>query len=138
MRAVPRMASVRTASLKGQVVVSSKVKVSSKLPALASMRGISCAQPGVRNDFETRWIDYFERADLSVWELRQGLGQLAAMDLVPEPQLVEAAIRACARADPSGGLASQLVSMVRTKSEAVGPQYWAAMQQYLADRGIKA
>merc|ERR1711937_1069662 len=61
MRAVPRMASVRTASLKGQVVVSSKVKVSSKLPALASMRGISCAQPGIRNDFETRWIDYFER-----------------------------------------------------------------------------
>ena len=37
------------------------------------------------------------RSDIDGWEIRRGMGDLAAMDLVPDPQIVAAALRACRR-----------------------------------------
>ena len=37
------------------------------------------------------------RADIDGWEIRKAMGDLAGMDLVPEPTIVAAALRACRR-----------------------------------------
>merc|ERR1719284_1996720 len=36
-------------------------------------------------EFDARYIAYFDRADIDGWEIRKGMGDLCAMDLVPEP-----------------------------------------------------
>ena len=45
------------------------------------------------NNIETENL----RPDIDGWEIRKGMGDLAALDLVPEPQIVAAALRACRR-----------------------------------------
>jgi cytochrome c oxidase subunit 5a len=39
----------------------------------------------------------FYRPDIDGWEIRKAMGDLAGMDLVPEPVIVAAALRACRR-----------------------------------------
>ena len=65
-------------------------------------------------DFDSHYINYFDRqcpsfgvgnvsscldfrSDIDGWQIRKGMGDLAAMDLVPDPQIVAAALRACRR-----------------------------------------
>ena len=48
-------------------------------------------------EFDKKYIDYFNRADIDGWEIRKGMADLVAMDLVPEPEIVSAALRACRR-----------------------------------------
>ena len=48
-------------------------------------------------EFDRKYIDYFNRKDIDGWEIRKGMADLVAMDLVPEPEIVAAAIRACRR-----------------------------------------
>ena len=37
------------------------------------------------------------RGDIDGWELRKGLNELYGYDLVPEPKIVSAALKACRR-----------------------------------------
>ena len=48
-------------------------------------------------EFDRKYVDYFNRADIDGWEIRKGMADLVAMDLVPEPEIVAAALRACRR-----------------------------------------
>lgn len=47
--------------------------------------------------FDARWEAYFNRPELDDWELRKGLNEIYGHDLVPEPKIVSAALRACRR-----------------------------------------
>ena len=47
-------------------------------------------------EFDRKYVDYF-RPDIDGWEIRKGMADLVAMDLVPEPEIVAAALRACRR-----------------------------------------
>lgn len=40
---------------------------------------------------------FFLRPELDEWELRKGLNELYGLDLVPEPKIVSAALKACRR-----------------------------------------
>ncbi|XP_060932250.1 cytochrome c oxidase subunit 5A, mitochondrial-like [Limanda limanda] len=50
-------------------------------------------------EFDARWVTYFNKPDIDAWELRKGMNTLIGYDLVPEPKILEAALRACRRLD---------------------------------------
>ncbi|XP_069700316.1 cytochrome c oxidase subunit 5A, mitochondrial-like [Periplaneta americana] len=49
------------------------------------------------DEFDNRYEAYFNRQDIDGWEIRKAMNDLAGMDLVPEPKIVNAALRACRR-----------------------------------------
>ena len=48
-------------------------------------------------EFDARFEAYFNRADIDGWEIRKGMHDLSGFDMVPEPKIVAAALRACRR-----------------------------------------
>merc|ERR1711974_222697 len=50
-------------------------------------------------EFDARFEAYFNRPDIDGWEVRKAMHDLTGLDLVPEPKLVAAALRACRRVD---------------------------------------
>ncbi|KAJ8670401.1 hypothetical protein QAD02_001660 [Eretmocerus hayati] len=48
-------------------------------------------------EFDARYEAYFNRPDIDHWEIRKAMNDLAGMDLVPEPRIICAAMRACRR-----------------------------------------
>ncbi|XP_055620332.1 cytochrome c oxidase subunit 5A, mitochondrial [Toxorhynchites rutilus septentrionalis] len=48
-------------------------------------------------EFDTRYENYFNRQDIDHWEARKGMNDLLGMDLVPEPKIIIAALKACRR-----------------------------------------
>jgi Cytochrome c oxidase subunit Va. len=49
------------------------------------------------DEFDSRYEAYFNRQDIDGWEIRKAMNDLAGMDLVPEPKIINAALRACRR-----------------------------------------
>lgn len=48
-------------------------------------------------EFDSRYEAYFNRHDIDGWEIRKAMTDLTGMDLVPEPKIISAAMRACRR-----------------------------------------
>uniref|UniRef100_A0A3B3X895 Cytochrome c oxidase subunit 5A, mitochondrial n=1 Tax=Poecilia mexicana TaxID=48701 RepID=A0A3B3X895_9TELE len=46
-------------------------------------------------EFDSRWVTYFSKPDIDAWELRKGMNTLIGYDLVPEPKILDSALRAC-------------------------------------------
>ncbi|EDQ87846.1 uncharacterized protein MONBRDRAFT_9557 [Monosiga brevicollis MX1] len=49
------------------------------------------------SEFDAKWKAYFEDESLDSGAIRRGLNDLFAHDLVPEPAILEQALRACRR-----------------------------------------
>ena len=81
-------------------------------------------------DFDRRYIDYFNRADIDGWEIRKGMADLVAMDLVPEPEIVAAALRACRRVNDFS-LTTRILEVVKIKCGDREAEYWPYMMQEL-------
>ncbi|PAV90634.1 hypothetical protein WR25_12203 isoform B [Diploscapter pachys] len=47
--------------------------------------------------FDKHFIDYFNRPEIDGWEVRKALTELHDFDVVPDPKVVEAALRAIRR-----------------------------------------
>jgi len=48
-------------------------------------------------EFDTRYESFFNRSDIDGWEIRKAVNDLQGYDLVPEPKIVIAALKACRR-----------------------------------------
>uniref|UniRef100_A0A1B6JRY1 Cytochrome c oxidase subunit 5A, mitochondrial n=1 Tax=Homalodisca liturata TaxID=320908 RepID=A0A1B6JRY1_9HEMI len=48
-------------------------------------------------EFDARYEAYFNRPDIDGWEIRKAMNDLCGMDLVPEPKIIIAAMKACRR-----------------------------------------
>ncbi|KAF5285281.1 hypothetical protein FQR65_LT13295 [Abscondita terminalis] len=66
--------------------------------------GINANKPTVA--LATRWMshgstesdaDFDNRNDIDGWEVRKGMNDLCGMDLIPEPRIIIAAMKACRR-----------------------------------------
>ena len=57
----------------------------------------------------------FCRPGIDEWELRKGLNELYGHDLIPEPKIVSAALRACRRLDDFA-MTVRLFEMIKDKS----------------------
>ncbi|XP_040018924.1 cytochrome c oxidase subunit 5A, mitochondrial [Gasterosteus aculeatus] len=67
--------------------------------ALLASRCYSHGKQETDEEFDARWVTYFNKQDIDSWELRKGWNTLIGYDLVPEPKILEAALRACRRLD---------------------------------------
>ncbi|XP_024066097.1 cytochrome c oxidase subunit 5A, mitochondrial [Terrapene carolina triunguis] len=69
-------------------------------PAAAAVLPARCYSHGTQEsdeEFDARWVTYFNKPDIDAWELRKGMNTLVGYDLVPEPKIIDAALRACRR-----------------------------------------
>uniref|UniRef100_A0A8C1TWA2 Cytochrome c oxidase subunit 5A, mitochondrial n=1 Tax=Cyprinus carpio TaxID=7962 RepID=A0A8C1TWA2_CYPCA len=66
-------------------------------PAPLAVRCYSHAKVETDEEFDSRWVTYFSKPDLDTWELRKGMNTLIGYDLVPEPKILDSALRACRR-----------------------------------------
>uniref|UniRef100_A0A3Q1EU89 Cytochrome c oxidase subunit 5A, mitochondrial n=1 Tax=Acanthochromis polyacanthus TaxID=80966 RepID=A0A3Q1EU89_9TELE len=64
---------------------------------LLASRCYSHGKQETDEEFDARWVTYFNKPDIDAWELRKGMNTLIGYDLVPEPKILEAALRACRR-----------------------------------------
>jgi len=49
------------------------------------------------DEFDERYVAYFNRKDIDGWEVRKAMNDLQGMDLIPEPKIIIAALHACRR-----------------------------------------
>uniref|UniRef100_A0A914QS98 Cytochrome c oxidase subunit 5A, mitochondrial n=1 Tax=Panagrolaimus davidi TaxID=227884 RepID=A0A914QS98_9BILA len=47
--------------------------------------------------FDKHFIDYLSRPEIDGWEVRKALSEIHDYDVIPDPKVVEAALRACRR-----------------------------------------
>ena len=66
-------------------------------------------------DFDARWLAYFNQPDLDSWELKKGLNELYGHDLVPEPKIVAAMLQAARRLNDIA-LAIRILEAVKSKA----------------------
>ncbi|XP_014437774.1 cytochrome c oxidase subunit 5A, mitochondrial-like [Tupaia chinensis] len=69
-------------------------------PGPAAIQAGHCCSHGsheTKEEFDARWVTYFNKPHVDAWELRKGMNALVSYDLVPEPQITDAALRACRR-----------------------------------------
>lgn len=48
-------------------------------------------------EFDNRYVQFLSRPDVDGWEIRKAVNDLQGYDLVPEPKIVIAAMKACRR-----------------------------------------
>lgn len=141
MRAVPRMASMRAATGKGQTVVTNKkmvptlTGVSRTLPVVQARGVASVATQDIDTHTNQRYIAYFNRADIDGWEVRKAMADLMTMDLVPHPSVVGAALRACMRINEFS-LSSKILEVIRVKCGDKEANIWPYMIQELKALGV--
>jgi len=65
--------------------------------------------------FDARWEAYFNREEIDSWEVRKGMNELYGHDLVPEPKIISAALKACRRINDFA-MSVRVLEMVRDKA----------------------
>jgi len=103
-------------------------KNSSNLLRGSAVRTMSHGPVESDAEFDARYEAYFNRPDIDGWEYRKAMGDLAAMDLVPEPAIVNAALRACRRLNDYG-LAVRTLEVVKVKCIPNEKELWPYMLQ---------
>ena len=70
-------------------------------------------------EFDKHYVDFFNRTDLDGWMVRKAMTDLQNADVIPEPKIIEAALRACRRVDDHA-LAVRFLEAIKIKC---GPQW---------------
>uniref|UniRef100_A0AAA9S240 Cytochrome c oxidase subunit 5A, mitochondrial n=1 Tax=Bos taurus TaxID=9913 RepID=A0AAA9S240_BOVIN len=86
-----------------------------KYPAVQSLRCYSHGSHETDEEFDARWVTYFNKPDIDAWELRKGMNTLVGYDLVPEPKIIDAALRACRRLNDFAS-AVRILEVVKDKA----------------------
>ena len=79
-------------------------------------------------EFDARFEAYFNRPNIDGWELRKGMHDLTGLDLVPEPKIVAAALRACRRVNDYS-LTTRFLEVVKYKCGPKEKEIWPYMVQ---------
>ena len=56
------------------------------------------AKVASEEEFDRKYVEYFNRSDIDGWEIRKGMADLLSQ-VVPQSEVVAAALRACRRLD---------------------------------------
>uniref|UniRef100_U5EVZ7 Cytochrome c oxidase subunit 5A, mitochondrial n=1 Tax=Corethrella appendiculata TaxID=1370023 RepID=U5EVZ7_9DIPT len=87
---------LRTAAGKFLTVFRGSIGVQTATRTLGAVRHSSHSSE-TDEEFDARYEAYFNRPDIDHWEARKAMNDLLGMDLVPEPKIVIAALKACRR-----------------------------------------
>lgn len=79
-------------------------------------------------EFDARYEAFFNRKDIDGWEIRKAMQDLSRMDLVPEPTIVAAALRACRRVNDYS-LTTRFLEVVKFKCGSKHDEIWPYMLQ---------
>lgn len=97
--------------------VSSIVRNSVIPRTVAATQNVRASHDGpveTEEEFNARYVQYLSRADVDGWEIRQVFNKLAGMDLVPDPSVICAGMRACRRVNDFA-LAVRILETVKDK-----------------------
>lgn len=89
-------------------------------------------------EFDCRYEAYFNKQDIDGWEIRKGMNDLHGMDLIPEPRIIIAALRACRRVNDYA-LTIRFLEALKFKSEvdkAIYPYILQEIRPCLDELGI--
>ncbi|XP_017890124.1 cytochrome c oxidase subunit 5A, mitochondrial [Ceratina calcarata] len=84
------------------------------LPATQNLRTSHDGPVETEEEFNDRYVQYLSRSDVDGWEIRQVFNKLAGMDLVPDPSIICAGMRACRRVNDFA-LAVRILETVKDK-----------------------
>ncbi|KAL5003914.1 hypothetical protein ScPMuIL_017370 [Solemya velum] len=79
-------------------------------------------------DFDNRYEAYFNRPDIDGWELRKAMNDLQGMDMVPEPRIIIAALKACRKLNDFA-LAVRYLEAVQEKCGSRKNEIWPYLEQ---------
>lgn len=80
--------------------------------------GVPYAREGIEEtdeEFDQRYLNYFNKPDIDGWELRKGINDMQGYDLVPEPKIMIAVLKACRRVNDHS-LAVRYLEAVQRKA----------------------
>ncbi|XP_014473321.1 PREDICTED: cytochrome c oxidase subunit 5A, mitochondrial [Dinoponera quadriceps] len=83
--------------------------------AVTSTQSARASHDGTDEEFDERYVKFFSRNDIDHWEIRKAMNDLAGMDLVPEPKIICAALKACRRLNDFA-LAVRFLESVKEKA----------------------
>jgi len=106
------------------------VQVSRPISVLANNRLMSSKREETDEEFDQRFEAWFNRPDIDGWEIRKGLTDLHGYDLVPEPAIIAAALRACRRVNDLA-LAIRCLEAIRDKCGPLRHTIWPYVVQEL-------
>jgi len=120
-------------SLRQASAVASRVQVvqaSRPISVLANNQLMSSKKQETDEEFDQRYVNYFSRPDIDGWEIRKGMTDLHAFDLVPEPAIIQAALHACRRVNDLG-LAIRILEAMMDKCGPNKATIWPYLVQEL-------
>ncbi|CAL1535322.1 unnamed protein product [Lymnaea stagnalis] len=79
-------------------------------------------------EFDNRYVKHFERTDIDGWEIRKAMNDLSGEDLVPEPRIIIAALKACRRVNDYA-LAVRYLESVQWKCGGEKKKIWPWLLQ---------
>ncbi|XP_005097521.1 cytochrome c oxidase subunit 5A, mitochondrial [Aplysia californica] len=79
-------------------------------------------------EFDSRYVKYFDRPDIDGWEIRKAMNDLTGEDLVPEPKIIIAALKACRRLNDYS-LAVRYLESVQWKCGTQKAKIWPYIHQ---------
>ncbi|XP_075016600.1 cytochrome c oxidase subunit 5A, mitochondrial isoform X1 [Calonectris borealis] len=121
--------------------VCSPVNASSPVYRCKSVLHARCYSHGSQEsdeEFDARWVTYFNKPDIDAWELRKGINTLVGYDLVPEPKIIDAALRACRRLNDFAS-AVRILEVVKDKAgphKEIYPYVIQELRPTLSELGI--
>ncbi|KAB0801093.1 hypothetical protein PPYR_05447 [Photinus pyralis] len=87
----------RTLAFRVNSAIRNGINVNKASPVGVVNRCMSHGKTETDEEFDNRYESYFNRKDIDGWEVRKGMNDLCGMDLIPEPRIIIAAMKACRR-----------------------------------------
>ncbi|XP_025076896.1 cytochrome c oxidase subunit 5A, mitochondrial-like [Pomacea canaliculata] len=78
--------------------------------------------------FDARYESFFNRSDIDGWEIRKAMNDLQGEDLVPEPKIIIAAMKACRRVNDYA-LAVRYLEAIQDKCGGRVKEVWPYIKQ---------
>ncbi|XP_067666705.1 cytochrome c oxidase subunit 5A, mitochondrial-like [Haliotis asinina] len=107
--------------------------------AVQTLRKPAIATVGVRHahgvqesdeEFDARYEAYFNRPDIDGWEVRKAMNDLQGYDLIPEPKIIIAALKACRRINDYA-LAVRYLEAIQDKCGNKVKEIWPYINQQI-------
>jgi len=96
--------------------------------AVGSIRHMSKHSVETDEEFDSRYEQYFNQPDIDGWDIRKGMNDLQGFDLVPEPRIIVAALKACRRVNDHS-LAVRYLEAIQFKCGNRKKEIWPYIMQ---------
>lgn len=111
---LPRIIMFRSAVVRAQSLIKPALQPALSRNIATTTQLLSKHSTETDEQFDQRYENYFNQPNLDGWDLRAGITDLWGHDLVPEPRILIAALKACRRVNDFS-LAVRILEAVKDK-----------------------